>query len=236
MALRRVRNASPVAMAFLVGANLVPLVGVLFLGWSLTTLVALYWLENGVVGVFAVGRILTVGGVPPASPPGRGSSVRPNPMAAAGLGWLPRLVVVPFFVVHYGMFWVVHGVFVWVALPSLFEASGTPVGPPEPSVVLLGGAALVLSHGASFVLNWLAGGEYRTSTPAAEMGAPYARVAVLHLTILFGAFAVAILGAPIWALVVMVAVKTAADLSAHVRERERAAGRAQSLAAVGAGG
>ena len=47
MALRRVRTASPVAMAFLVGANLVPLVGVLFLGWSLTTLVALYWLENG---------------------------------------------------------------------------------------------------------------------------------------------------------------------------------------------
>ena len=235
MALRRVRTASPVAMAFLVGANLVPLVGVLFLGWSLTTLVALYWLENGVVGVFAVGRILTAEGAT-ASPPDRGSSVLPNPMAAAGLGRLSRLIVVPFFVIHYGMFWVVHGVFVWVALPSLFEASGAPAGPPELSVVLLGGAALMLSHGASFALNWLAGGECRTSTPVAEMGAPYARVIVLHMTILFGAFAVAILGAPIWALVVMVAVKTAADLSAHVQERERAASRAQALALGGATG
>ena len=236
MALRRVRTASPVAMAFLVGANLVPLVGVLFLGWSLTTLVALYWLENGVVGVFAVGRILTAAGVSAAPPPAPGSLVPPNPMAGVGLDWLSRLVIVPFFVIHYGIFWFVHGVFVWLALPTLFEASGAPVGPPELSVVLLGGAALMVSHGASFALNWLAGGEYRTSTPAAEMGAPYARVIVLHMTILFGAFAVAILGAPIWALVVMVSVKTATDLSAHVRERERAASRALALAASGASG
>jgi len=73
-------------MALLVGANLVPLVGVLLLDWSLTTLVALHWLENGVVGGFAVGRILTSGSVPPAAPPTRGSSVLPNPMVAASLG------------------------------------------------------------------------------------------------------------------------------------------------------
>ena len=36
-----------------------PLVGVLFFGWDLATIVALYWLENGVVGRFALGRIAT---------------------------------------------------------------------------------------------------------------------------------------------------------------------------------
>ena len=50
MTLRRAAHASPVAIALLIVANLVPLVGVLCFGWDLTTLVALYWAENGVVG------------------------------------------------------------------------------------------------------------------------------------------------------------------------------------------
>jgi hypothetical protein len=57
------------------------------------------------------------------------------------------------------------------------------------------------------------------------MIAPYARVVILHVTIVIGAFAVAILGAPIWALVVMVVAKTMTDLAAHLAERHRAAGR-----------
>ena len=49
----------------------------------------------------------------------------------------------------------------------------------------------------------------------------YGRVIVLHMTIILGAFAVAFVGAPIGALVVMVVLKTAVDLSAHLAERRR---------------
>ena len=63
LTLRRAAHASPVAIALLVVANLVPLVGVLWFGWSLTTIVALYWLENGVVGAFAIARIATAEGI-----------------------------------------------------------------------------------------------------------------------------------------------------------------------------
>jgi hypothetical protein len=63
LTLRRAAHASPVAVALLIVANLVPLVGVLFFGWSLTTIVALYWLENGVLGAFALARIATAEGV-----------------------------------------------------------------------------------------------------------------------------------------------------------------------------
>jgi hypothetical protein len=62
------------------------------------------------------------------------------------------------------------------------------------------------------------------------MGAPYARVVILHLTIIFGAFAVAILGQPIGALVVMVVLKAGVDLAAHLGERARAAKRTRSAA------
>ncbi len=42
----------------LVIANALPLVGVLFLGWTVFPLVLLYWLENLVVGGFNVAKLL----------------------------------------------------------------------------------------------------------------------------------------------------------------------------------
>ena len=39
------------AVVALVVANAMPLLGVLFLGWSVWTILIVYWLENGIVGV-----------------------------------------------------------------------------------------------------------------------------------------------------------------------------------------
>ena len=249
LTLQRVATASPVAIALLVAANLVPLAGVLLFGWDLPTIVAIYWAENGVVGVFAVGRILTAGsarpvrlaprpeppdpprapGAPPPPPSRTSDAARAAAMAAVEIPIAAaRFLLVPFFLVHYGLFWLVHGVFVWAALPAMFASVGDASAPgtgPDGSVVVLAACALLVSHGASFVLNWLLGGEYASSTPAAEMQAPYGRVVILHLTIILGAFGVAILGAPIGALVVMVVLKTGVDLAAHLAERKRAAAR-----------
>ncbi len=234
---RRLATSSPVAVALLVAANAIPLAGVLWLGWDLVTIVRIYWLENGVVGLFAVLRILTAadaGQARPGTPPEAGAIRLPTVLTKA--------ITVPFFAFHYGVFWLAHGAFVWFAF-GLWLAPGTggdpAPGTPDPFAdplasafadgggrFALVGVALLISHGASFLLNWIGRGEYRTATTNGEMRAPYARVIVLHLTILFGAFAVAILGAPLWALVVMVVVKTIADLGAHVRDRERALRRA----------
>jgi hypothetical protein len=237
LTLQRASHASPVALASLLVVNAIPLVGVLFLGWHLATIVATYWLENGVIGLFAIGRIATAkrstldmaGPIPGVA----GATV-------STIGGLERLFLVPFFCVHYGMFWFVHGMFVWFALPSMFALFGggdafAPVG-PNVDVVLAMSVPLLLSHGASFVFNWLGAGEYRSSTPAAEMAAPYVRVVILHLTIIFGAFAVAILGAPIWAMVVMVGLKTGVDVASHLAERNRAGLRMVLTSAPGVAG
>jgi hypothetical protein len=50
------------------------------------------------------------------------------------------------------------------------------------------------------------------------MAKPYGRVIVLHFTILVGGFGAMALGSPVWALVVLIAVKVALDLRAHLRE------------------
>ena len=48
---------------------------------------------------------------------------------------------------------------------------------------------------------------------------PYGRIVVLHLTVLLGGFLVMALGAPAAAIVLLVGLKTAIDLGAHLKER-----------------
>lgn len=209
-------RSSRLALAALVVANLVPLAGVVALGWGVYDVMLLYWLENGVVGVFTLARMATAGRAP-----------------------LATLVVGPFFALHYGLFWLVHGVFV----VSLFGPEGpfTGSGPAGPTggpglglslpiageVPLVPGvgwalAALVLSHGVSFVQHWLLGGERVGVDPGAIMPRPYGRVVVLHLTLIAGGFLVLALGAPVLALVLMVALKIGVDAAAHLRSHAAA--------------
>jgi hypothetical protein len=219
-------SSSILAVAALVAANLVPLAGVLLWGWDLATILVLYWVENGIVGLFTVPKILLAAGA------GRLLG-RTQSTSAAAIGALQKAGLVPFFAFHYGMFWVVHGVFVFAIAGGLFAPafSGTFDG-PQPDLVLLGGLGLLASHGVSFGLNYLARGEYRTATPAGQMVAPYARVIVLHVTIIVGAIAVGIVGAPVAALAVLVMAKTVVDLGAHLAERARAAGRVATTEAA----
>lgn len=214
-------------MVALVVANLVPLAGVLFWGWDLATIVALYWLENGVVGVFALARIWTAEAYEPDPHTSVTINERTVPAAQLKNARVARAILGPFFVLHYGMFWLVHGVFVWFALPAIWgEMSDGVVRGPQLGTIAWAVPFLVVSHGLSFWFNWWLGGERHTSSPSREMSAPYGRVIVLHLTIVLGAFLVAALGAPIWALGLMVALKTIADLAAHLAERESASARA----------
>src|SRR5947199_7622205 len=56
------RTASSRSALLLVAANAIPLVGVLFFGWSLWTILVLYWAENGIVGLWTVPKILLARG------------------------------------------------------------------------------------------------------------------------------------------------------------------------------
>jgi hypothetical protein len=258
------RTATSRSAVALVAANAIPLAGVLLFGWSLWTILVLYWLENGIVGFWTIARILTArGSILPGpaelarlAPLGGGgqraalgelqsaldASGQAGALEPRGLPVIGRLGIAAFFAFHYGLFWLVHGVFVF-ALPSFLGIGSTPpldvpgggpsgtgpdgfpgmpVGPFGEiawSSVALAGVALFLSHAASFVLNYLGRGDDRRASPIGLLFSPYGRVVVLHLTILVGAFAIVILGAPIAALVVLVILKTILDLRLHLREQ-----------------
>jgi uncharacterized protein DUF6498 len=277
------RTATSRSAIVLVVANVIPVIGVLFFGWSLLTILVLFWIENGIVGFWNIPRILLARGSIlqslPDMPLDAAMDATGNARAAADLrsrwqeaqgrlavqasagrgltpvgtmpldlGGIGRAGTALFFLVHYGMFWAVHGIFVF-ALPTfaglgggaqclestlpaglpadfppdLLQGSATsacssPFGTLVWSNVWLAAGALFLSHGASFFLNYLGRREYLTTSAAKQMFAPYSRVVMLHVTIIFGAFIIAFLGAPIGALLVLVVLKTAFDLGLHLRE------------------
>lgn len=202
------------ALVALIVANLIPLAGVLFLGWSVWQILIIYWLENGIVGVFNVLKMLKAEGTGFAST----ESFRMNGRSPVGQG---KAALIPFFCLHYGIFWFVHGVFV-LMLP-LFGASETggesSFGTtPDPFVLVAAVVALSISHGLSYLFNFVGGGEYQRVSAAQQMGKPYGRLVVLHVTIILGAMAIIFTGAAIAALAILVLLKIALDIGLHLAE------------------
>jgi len=192
------------SLILLVAMNMIPLAGVVLWGWPVFPVMVLFWLENVVIGVLNIPRILL----------SQGDGMH-------GVLVLGKWFTAAFFAVHYGIFTAVHGVFV-------FALFGVPLGGTVDSAQVwkvIGDyqlhwalAALILSHGFSFVTNYIGKGEYRTATIQQLMHAPYGRVVVLHLAILGGGFVLQLLGGPTWGLVLLVVLKIGLDVRAHRKE------------------
>ena len=205
-------------------ANAIPLFGVLFLGWDAFYIVLLYWTENIVIGFYNVLKMVF--------------AAVPHPVAHLG-----KLFLIPFFIVHYGGFTAIHGFFVLAMFHK--DGQGPPMGgmnwpcflvfvqmllnvirymysviPPQVRLAVL---ALFISHGVSFVQNYLLKGEYTTAKPDKLMGGPYGRVVVMHIAILAGGFLTMAVGSPAPLLVVLIGLKTILDVRLHNREHKKAA-------------
>lgn len=187
--------------------NLIPVVCVLLFGWKAGVLLLLYWSENVIIGAFNVLKILASG------------------VAWGRAGMLICLVVVPFFVFHYGLFCFGHGVFV-----TLIGSLGADAVAQEP-VMSVGGLhdlvirfvhdepgfawsllAIVAYQAWAFLFDWLFKGRARAANPMVQMFEPYGRIVVLHITIIVGAMAALALGQPAWVLAVLAVMKTIFDL------------------------
>jgi hypothetical protein len=191
-----------------VAANVLPLAGVLFWDWDAFALIALFWMENVVVGAFFALRILAL-----------------DPRNAAL--WAGKLFMLPFFCIHYGIFTAGHGMFVFGMLGGKrYDVDGFNVLEPAARAATdyalwLPLAALFASHLFSFAWNYLYRGEFRVATLPELMAKPYGRVVVLHIAIILGGFGAMVLGSPVWALVVLIALKIGLDLKAHVKEHSK---------------
>ncbi len=206
------------AVMALVIANAIPLLGVLFFGWNVWTILIAYWLENGIVGAFNIAKM----------------AMAQSDASAVSATWtvngravssLTKASLIPFFVMHYGSFWLVHGVFVLAlsGIGSMGPGDADMTTGMSPGTILLAVVALTISHAVSYRFNFLGGGEYRRVSAAGQMFAPYGRLVVLHITIILGGLAIATTGAPAAAIAILVGLKTLMDLGFHLAEHRKVA-------------
>jgi len=190
------------SMLVLIGVNLIPLFFVLFGEWTLAEVVVLFWAESAVIGFYTLLKI-----------------------AVVAKWWAPFPGL--FFLGHFGGFMAIHFMFIYLMFvrglntqvpdPGALEALShlfTPLWSP-----LL---ALFLSHGVSFILNFLRGREYENTTVQSLMTAPYGRIVVMQLTLIFGGWVVMLLKDPMPALALLIVFKVIADLRGHYGEHTSA--------------
>ncbi|MDP8905352.1 MAG: DUF6498-containing protein [Chloroflexota bacterium] len=205
---RAIGRSAPLAVIVLLLANAIPLGGVLFLGWDAAAILMLFWLENGIVGLLNVPKIVL-------------TALGASDSAARGRSIYAAIL----FPIHYGFFWYVHGVFVLLLIGAggyaPFDLGAMLRAATADSTVLLAAAALLTSHAVSFVVNYVGQAEYRRTTAERQAGEPYPRMIVLHMTVILGGLLALRLDEPIGLLVGLVVIKTIVDLLLHLRQHRQ---------------
>jgi hypothetical protein len=79
-------------------------------------------------------------------------------------------------------------------------------------------AGLFISHGVSFFDNFLGRREYEGATMKGLMTAPYNRIVVMQLALIFGGWIILLLKSPVPALALLILLKTMLDFTAHRKE------------------
>lgn len=189
----------------LVLVNLIPIFGVIFWNWNAFDIIVLYWIENIVIGVCNIPRIIM------AQVPVYGTNYLNSKEGYTIANLFLNLFLAGFFTMHFGIFTVVHGVFVnMIALNrSSFLISNDYSG--------IGAffLALLISHGFSLIYNYILRGEYEQTSATQQMGAPYPRIFVLQLTLILGGFLSFFSSR--YLIVIFVLIKILFDLGFHLK-------------------
>ena len=196
----------------LVLANLIPLGGVVLDGWPLFPVMLLFSLENLAIGIFGVLRMLPV----------KDDEAKTGQIIG--------------FIFIYGGFTLSHLAFVLI----LFGGDDVPpIEWPTDMVVTMCTVVIgalnpfsagevklwmpmfgfFISHGISYVVNYLGRREYERTQIGLLVFRPFGRVVVLHVTVIIGGGLVTLTGSHVVALVLLVLLKTGVDIRSHCRER-----------------
>ena len=218
------KNFTNIPLIALVAANIVPLYGVFFAGWDAFAIVLLYWSENLIIGFYNIIKVSIA------------KVEHPN----ENIG---KLFVIPFFILHYGGFCAGHGFFILALfgkgvdffdnvmkahfdkgflvflflLVAVIRRLLSIITPTQLFCI----ASLTVSHGISFVHNFLIRDERSKTTVKQLMSSPYSRIMVMHIAIIGGAFLMAATKTPAAILFVLVILKTAIDVKLHLREHTK---------------
>jgi hypothetical protein len=198
--------------------DLMPVIAVFAFGWGATPLVALYWLENLVIGAFTILRMI-------------GTAL------ASLVSLAMTLFIVPFFFFHYGMFCFVHGIFIRAFAPGEDDGAFEPVSliqwalgtAPEMFWFL---AAIIVVSALYYAFDFLWRGEYKASNPQQEMFSPYGRIVTLHIAILLGAGVAFSLNEPLAGVLLLIFIRVVFGMFQTVHRRRKRDARVEASQSV----
>lgn len=222
------------SIAVLIIANLVPMAGALLLNWDAVTILLLYWAENFVVGFYSVSK-MAMATYQRHAGPGHPKDIILHHR---------NLFLILFFCFHFGVFCWGHGFFLVTLLnlspPDAFlrdvSLPGFWEGPPGVSDIFvmetkriwqslpdgfeLPLICLFISHGISFVRDYLSGKEYVSITMKELIIQPYKRMVPIHFTLIIVALLTIVFGltSAVPLLFILVIFKIGLDIRLHVRE------------------
>ncbi len=204
----------------LIIVNAIPLLGIALLGWEPRMILLIYWAESAIIGILNIAKMALAG------------------WSGGVLTFLGSIFFIAFFLVHYGMFMGVHGLFLLVLLFVKTGADGSindsEIIPAlekiisEFSINSVSGflhsewislILIFISHLYAFQYYTLRKKEYLHHSVPELLFSPYTRIMVMHLVILGGVTVMTLKGEDISTLIyALVLLKTLADLWSHVRE------------------
>ena len=173
--------------------DFLPVFAVLSFGWGAFELVFLYWIENLIIGVVTLVRILISG---------FGKGQISSAIRAVFIG--------SFFTIHYGGFCLAHG----IALASLLggmssdgmtneNIGATVTGSSFDGLPIILGC-IILWQIYMNVFEFFRRQEYLETDAQKEMFAPYGRIIVLHLGVFAGALALVQFGEPMMGVLALI--------------------------------
>lgn len=152
------------SLIILIIANLVPLYGVYVWGWSITELILLYWSESAIICFFSVLKMAMIR--------------RPQPAASPPPAL--KMLFLLLFIGQYGAFLLAYLALIITFFVKDFSISLL-------LSVLIGTASLLISHGASFVTNYVWNKEYERAFWVPLMLSPYFRIMLMQFVVFIGA-------------------------------------------------
>ena len=186
-------KTSPSVLALIL-VNILPLVGVLLLDWTIAEVLVLYWSESAVIGIFCLFKMWLI-----------------DPWAS--------LIAAPFFTVHYGGFMAGHLLLVYdFVLPDEGLATAFWEGGNVVSLLTLSFLALFVSHGISFFQNFIGRTEYVDRDIRKQMNEPYGRILIMQFSLLLGGVLAVAFDSALPILLLLILLKIVTDFRAHLLE------------------
>ena len=187
-------SKTPPSVLALILVNVLPIVGVLFLDWTIVEVIMLYWSESAVIGIFCLFKMWLI-----------------DPWAS--------LIVAPFFTLHYGGFMAGHLLLVYgfvfpdEGLMTEYWEGGNVV-----SFLTLSFLALFVSHGISFFQNFIGRTEYVDRDIRKQMNEPYGRILIMQFSLLLGGILAVAFDSALPILLLLILLKIVTDFRAHLLE------------------